>query len=511
MTPANILLSIASGLLLTAGFPSVDLLFLSWIAWVPLLIALRGKRAGECFGLGYICGLVHYGTSLYWVRYVIHHYGGFGLPLAITVLFMLCAYLAIYPALFAVVAGRLERRPLLWVFVLPAVWVTIEWIKAHAITGFPWGNLGYTQTGFRPLIQIADVTGVYGVSWLVVLGNTSIAGWLVKPRVRAGIPVFILLAGAAVLYGSLRLETVTGIQNRADSWTVAVVQGNIDQSQKWDPAFQQETLNRYRDLSLKAAENAQRPNLLVWPETAVPFFYGVEEKLSAQVNGTAKEAGVSLLFGSPGMTWVNGKMRLVNRAYLVDIENRRVTSYSKQHLVPFGEYVPYQKILFFVQRLVEAAGDFAPGTDASPLCLGERFLGILICYEGIFPDLSRKAVESGATSLINITNDAWYGKTAAPYQLLQMARWRAIEFRVPLIRAANTGVSAIVDATGEVLGSIPLDERGFLVRTVHPLRMLTLYARWGDFFAWLCVLAAACGLGYDVLQRSFTLSISLGR
>ena len=504
MSYVDVLLSILSGLLLTAGFPKPDLFYLAWIAWIPLLAAVRGKSAGTAFRLGYICGFVHYGTSLYWVCYVVDHYGGLGLPLSFGVLLILCAYLGVYPALFALAAKRLEERPLLWVFLLPAVWVTIEWIKAHAVTGFPWGNLGYTQTAFTQLAQVADVTGVYGVSWLVVLGNTALAACFMAPRLRAGVLVAVPLVGAAVLYGHFRLAAVERMQDAAGPWTVGVVQGNIDQSRKWDPVFQQETLSRYRDLSLGAAAGVPRPELLVWPETAVPFLYGVEEKLTAQVNATAGEAGVPLLFGSPAVTWLNGKTRLLNRAYLLDLENHRLSAYAKQHLVPFGEYVPYQKVLFFVQRLVEAAGDFAAGTDSAPLRLNGRSVGVLICYEGIFPDLARNAVERGATALVNITNDAWYGRTSAPYQLLQMARWRAIEFRVPLIRAANTGVSAVVDATGKILGSIPLDERGFLVRTVRPFRTLTPYARWGDFFAWLCVVAAACGVGYDVLQRRFT-------
>lgn len=503
MSYVDVALSILSGLLLTAGFPKPDLFFLAWVAWIPLLAAVRGKTAGAAFRLGYICGFVHYGTSLYWVCYVVDHFGGLGLPLSFGVLLILCAYLGVYPALFAVAAQRLEGRPFLWVFLLPAVWVAIEWIKAHAVTGFPWGNLGYTQTTFTPLAQIADVTGVYGVSWLVVLGNTALAAYFLAPRLRAGILFAVLLVGAGTLYGHFRLAAVERFQESASPLAVGVVQGNVDQSRKWDPAFQQETLNRYRELSLAAVVGVPRPELLVWPETAVPFFYGVEEKLTAQVNATAGETGVPLLFGSPGVTWLNGRTRLLNKAYLLDMGNRRLSSYAKQHLVPFGEYVPYQKVLFFVQRLVEAAGDFAAGTDSTPIRLNGKSLGGLICYEGIFPDLSRKAVERGATALVNITNDAWYGRTGAPYQLLQMARWRAIEFRVPLIRAANTGVSAIIDATGKILGNIPLEERGFLVRTVHPFRTVTPYARWGDFFAWLCVLVAVCGIGYDILQRYF--------
>jgi apolipoprotein N-acyltransferase len=325
-----------------------------------------------------------------------------------------------------------------------------------------------------------------------------------RPRVRSAILVFGLLVAAAVSYGTIRMQEVKEFEGRAKPWTVGVTQGNVDQSQKWDPAFQQETLKRYRELSAGAVEGTPRAELVVWPETAVPFLYGIEEKLTAQLNEMIKETGVPILFGSPGVTWLGGKARLLNRAYLVDMtnpSNPRISSYAKQHLVPFGEYVPYQKVLFFVSRLVEAAGDFIAGTDSRPMLSNGQAFGVLICYEGIFPDLSRATVKLGATSLINITNDAWYGRTSAPYQSLEMARWRAIEFRVPLIRAANTGVSAIVDANGAVLGSIPLDEKGFLVRTVHPFRTLTMYARWGDFFAWLCVFAAVAVIVYDSMRR----------
>jgi apolipoprotein N-acyltransferase len=173
-------------------------------------------------------------------------------------------------------------------------------------------------------------------------------------------------------------------------------------------------------------------------------------------------------------------------------------AYAKQHLVPFGEYVPLKSLLFFVHRLVQAAGDFVPGHDPSPLTLGNHRLGVLICYEGIFPELARRAVRLGATCLINITNDAWYGKTSAPYQHLEIERIRSIEFRTPLVRAANTGVSAIFDATGKPCGSVALDEQGFLVCTVHPFRSLTFYAKWGDLFAWACVLTVAVGLLYSL-------------
>ncbi len=494
-----VLLSILSGVLLTVGLPTFNWFVVAWGAFIPLFIALRGRSSGEAFRLGYICGLAHFMSALYWIRFVIYHYGGLPFLLAVGALFLLCAYLAIYPAIFAFVAQRWQSRPLLWVFGLPGAWVMLEWLRGHALTGFPWANLGYTQTHFTQLIQVADLAGVYGVSWLIVLANTTLMVCLYRSRYRLSAPFFFALCMlGAVGYGSWRLENIESLQERAAALPVAVIQGNIDQSRKWDPAFQQETLRRYRELSLQAAGHNPTPDLVVWPETAAPFFYGLEESLTLQVNSMLAEVGKPMLFGSPAVTKIDGQARLQNRAYLVGSGGDIYGAYAKQHLVPFGEYVPYQKVLFFVQRLVQAAGDFAPGKDSSPLFLnGERF-GVLICYEGIFPELSRRTVLKGARALINITNDAWYGRTSAPYQHMEIARWRAVEFRVPLIRAANTGISTIVDATGRMCGSLPLDEQGYLVCNVRPLNVSTFYARWGDLFAMLCILTSVIGLTYSI-------------
>jgi apolipoprotein N-acyltransferase len=490
--------SVLSGVMLTLGFPTLELYFVSWAALVPLLFALQGKSWQQAALLGFLCGLSHYLTTLYWIRYVIYHYGGLPLPLAVMILLLLCSYLAIYPATFALAANRLEGRPWLWLLGLPVIWVTLEWIRAHLLTGFPWANLGYTQTAFTRLVQISDITGVYGISWLLVLANTSIVAFLRRSRLWAGIAITFLCLIAASLYGTWRLAVIEGLQMQAAPWTVAVVQGNIDQSRKWDPLYQQETLDRYRNLSLQAAKHKPQPALIVWPETAVPFFYGIEQELSLQLNEIIREVGVPILLGSPGARLIEGEPRLLNSAYLITPEGRVIGDYAKQHLVPFGEYVPYQRILFFVSKMVEAAGNFASGDDPSPMVIGDYHrIGVLICYEAIFPYLARLAVEHGATSLVNITNDAWFGATSAPYQHKEIARWRAIEFRVPMIRAANTGISTFFDATGKPFGNIPLNEQGYLVADVHPMHSRTFYAEWGDLFAWLCVLSTLCVLFYS--------------
>ncbi len=501
----DIVLSILSGILLSLGFPKFSMFYLSWFALVPLLVALRGKTPGNAFRLGFLCGLVHYATTLHWIQYVVQHYGGLSSPLAIGCVLILAAYMALYPGVFGYVASRLESRTSLWVFGLPGTWVALEFIRAHVLTGFPWANLGYTQTPWNLVIQFADITGVYGVSWLLVLASTVMAAF-VMGRGRALYPVvFTVCLALALGYGSWRRAAVDEWQSKISPWPVAVIQGNIDQSVKWDPDFQQMTLERYDTLSREAMEHQPQPRLLVWPETAVPFFYGLDENLTAQVNQTFSAVGKPVLFGVPSLIFVDGEAKLQNSALLVRHDGTLLGSYAKQHLVPFGEYVPYQNVLFFVNRLVHAAGDFVPGRGPSLMKHDGHALGVLICYEGIFPRLARAATRGGADILVNITNDAWYGDTGAPYQHMEMSLWRAVEFRVPLVRAANTGVSVIVDAKGQILGRIPLNETGQLVAEIHPLQKMTLYERWGDFFAWLCGLTSLVGVVYAKRRSANTL------
>jgi apolipoprotein N-acyltransferase len=491
----SILLSILSGLLLTAGFPKPAMFYLSWVALLPLLYAIQGKTGKRAFALGFICGMVHSWTCLLWIHHAIYNYGGFSPVLSFLVLFVLCCTMAVYPAVFALMAQRWERVPLLYVFGLPFVWVALEWARAHAISGFPWANLGYTQTPLNTLIQIADITGVYGISWLVVLGNTVIFGFVRNFSRRSGVAVLAACIVAVLVYGSWRTGQIGAMQNGSVSLNVGVIQGNIAQNQKWDPAFEAETVNRYALLSEECVNKEPAPDILVWPESAMPFFYGLDENLSPEVDHIVKQTGKPLLFGSIGVTSVEGKMRLLNRAYLLDERAMLNGAYAKQHLVPFGEYIPYSNLLFFIHHIAAAGSmDFVPGRETGPLLFRGLPMGVLICYEAIFPQIARESVRKGARILINITNDAWYGDTGGPYQHLEISRWRAIEFHVPLVRAANTGISAMFDATGHECGRLALNKGGFLTCTVHPMPYLSFYADYGDLFAWFCVFASLCAL-----------------
>ncbi len=483
----SIFAALFSGILLTLSFPKFSLAPLAWIALVPLLVVIPEGSPKAAFRLGFFAGFVHAATCLYWIANVIDHYGGLPLPAALAILALLCAYLALYPAVFAAFASLLKRRPALWLWGTAPVWVTSEWIRAHLITGFPWIHLGYTQTPFFLLLQTADLAGVYGVGWLVMQTNTVAAG-VMTGRLKARtllIPGLCLML--ALAYGSWRLRELQAEAAPFPPIRAGVVQGNIDQSIKWDPAIQEETLKRYHELSRQALKKGPL-DLIVWPETAVPFFYRVEERRVPRMEPIVNDLQVPVLFGMPGVVRDGTKIRLQNMALLMVPEKGVAGAYAKRHLVPFGEYVPLKRILFFIQKLVAAAGDFVPGDRPAAFPLDSLRIGVLICYEAIFPELSRDETTHGANLLVNLTNDAWFGRSSAPYQHLEIARWRAVEYRVPLIRCANTGISAVFDATGRVLDLLPLDTTGALTVTVIPRTSRTFYGTAGDVFAWLCAL-----------------------
>ncbi len=469
---------------------------------MPLFFALRGTNGKRAFLLGYLCGIVHLFTTLFWIRHAVYHYGGVNIVLSTLIMLLLCLMLALYHGVFTLVAQKWRDSPVLSVFALPFAWVAWEWALAHApFSGFPWTNLGYTQTPLNMLIQAADITGVYGLSWLVVFANTAIFG-LIRNQCRlAGTTVLVVCVAAFLGYGYWRVENVKPVQRMAAPFKVAVIQANIGQSLKWDPAFLDETVKRYVEMTQEAVASKPSPDIVFWPESAMPFLYAIDEKDSGTVNETVRKTGKPLLFGSIGVTSLDGKAKLLNRAYLLDENANLRGSYAKQHLVPFGEYVPMSSVLFFVHKLVEGSMEYTPGRERGPVYLGERAMGVLVCYEVIFPEISREAVLRGARVLMNLTNDAWYGDTGGPYQHLEISRWRAIEFRVPLVRAANSGVSAAFDATGAEIGRIPLNERGFLTMTVQPMRMWTFYAAYGDIFAWFSVFVTFSALAFAYFRK----------
>lgn len=479
-------MAVLSGVLLALSFPRFDLGSLAFGAIVPLLVGLDGVRPLQGTYLGIITGLVFYLLSIPWVVHAMTAYGGLPLPLAFLVLIALSLYLALYIGIFASGVTRLSDRGVLaYVVGVPALWVGLEYVRTFLLTGFPWNLLGYSQYQNLALIQIASITGVYGISFLLVLTNAGLAlgclhfrrGWWRRALLPLG-GVGLFLLGVA-LFGMGRMASADTPRSQI---RVGIVQGNIDQGVKWDPGFQQRTVDIYRRLTHEVEKHT---DLIVWPETAVPFFLREGGALSRRVLDLAGEVESFLLVGSPDRT-PDPSPRLHNSAFLISPDGEIEQRYDKIHLVPFGEYVPLKSLLFFVEKMATGIGDFKAGQRFTVFETPRGRFGVLICYETIFPDQVRRHVLAGADFLVNITNDAWFGNSAAPYQHLSMAILRAVENGVYLVRAANTGVSALVEPTGRVVKQSDLFVEAVLSGTFTPGSAGTFYTRTGDVFAWAC-------------------------
>jgi apolipoprotein N-acyltransferase len=378
----------------------------------------------------------------------------------------------------------------------------LELGKSHLFTGFPWENLGYSQYSWLSFIQIADIAGVSGISFVLVLSNCFLFLLLLDRRGKGltRLLSLLLLVGLVLTvygYGRWRLDSLEA--NSSPSIKIALVQGNIAQDTKWDPAFQQATLKKYLRLTREAVK--QEPDLVVWPETATPFYFQSDFKSRKIIIQEMQKLKKPLLFGSPAYRRKGERLRLYNRAYLLNNLGQVSGYYDKIHLVPFGEYVPLKRILFFVNKLVQAAGDFASGDSGVVLELPPARMGVLICYESIFPELSRDLVDSGANLLINITNDAWFGRSSAPYQHLSMAVMRTVENRVPMARSANTGITAFIDARGQIHQPTGLFEEATILSTVKLGHGKTIYRHYGYWFAWSCLAITILVFGYGLLRR----------
>jgi apolipoprotein N-acyltransferase len=499
LSPSRLLAAVLSGLLLAAAFPKWDQTYLLVIALVPLFWALRGQSLKGAFFLGLVSGLAHYLGLLYWIVYVTHVFGHLPLSLSLGVLLLLAGYLSLYRALWALGVNWGAARGLSLLWWAPALWVALEFGLTYIISGFPWELLGNGLYQYPLLLQLADLTGVYGLSFLVVLVNVSLYRLFfyrtLKVRRWSHVPVVCLLLALWLGYGAYRLGVVRQQEAASPKIKVAVAQGNIKQGEKWQKEMVQATLDRYAELT----RQVKGARLIIWPETAAPFFFLRTPDLSARVQEIARESGGYLLFGAPAWELTPAGERYFNRAYLLNPQGEVAGCYDKAHLVPYGEYVPLKRFFPFISKMVPMIGDFAEGPVGATVSLPEGAVGPLVCYESIFPYLSRAQVENGARLLVNITNDAWFGKTAAAYQHLSMAVLRAVENHVCLARAANTGISAFIDAQGRILWQSEL-----FVPVAHALELPwlsggSLYTRVGDAFAWACV--ALAGLALILARR----------
>jgi apolipoprotein N-acyltransferase len=480
------------------SFPRPNFYWLAWGGLIPLLLVLKNRP----FASGFTAGFVFFGSVLYWLNIVMTTYGGLMPVFSLLAYLLLVVYLALYVGAATWVCWHLFERyriPLLLSF--PLSWVALEYLRGILFSGFPWALLGYSQQDFSLAIQSADVTGVYGVSFVLVAVNCALAWLFSEPRRRmswVGAGIVVLMVISHLGYGYWRNATTS--DEREQTLRLALIQGNIEQELKWLPEQQEKTIDIYRQLSLLAA--GQQPDLLIWPEAATPFYLQGPSPLALETKRIPQDTGIALLVGSPSYSHdAAGEVSFHNSAFLLSPQGKTLGRSDKQHLVPFGEYVPLGRLLGFIDKMVAGAGNFSAG-EPKLLALDGHNFGVLICYEAIFPNLARKYIQMGGDLLVNLTNDAWFGRSAAPYQHLAMTRFRAIENRVWLARAANTGISAFISPSGQVVKTTTLFERTQLGGTVGLGASATFYTIYGDLFALLCLFFFFCGCGALIMRRT---------
>jgi apolipoprotein N-acyltransferase len=459
----------------------------AWVALAPLVIAVASTSGWRAARLGYVTGAVSSMGLLYWTALVVVQYGGLALPVGLLVMGALCLAFSLFHGLFGWGLGRLYSTfgPA-GLLGAPVLWVGLEYARAHTFFSFPWTLLGYSQVDLLPFVQVAAFAAVYGVSFLVCAASALLAFLALEPRAdrrRAAGLAIVALVGGSFGWGLWQLSRPVPETGRL---RVGLVQGGIRQEDKWLPENAWSNVGRHLELTERAAASGAR--LVVWPESAVPFLFDEDEALATLLRGTVERRGIHLFFGNDDRERrAGGESRIYVGAKLLDPAGNVVLRYRKIRLVPFGEYVPLSSVFTiggrFAAKLVQEVSDFTPGTEAATGVVDGHRVGGFICYEAIFPSLVRRFAEGGAELLVNVTNDAWYGTTSAPHQHLAMAAFRAVENRRYLVRAANTGITAVVDPRGRVLEPTRLFDTTVLVRDVPLVAEETFYTRHGDVFA----------------------------
>ncbi len=485
-------------------FPLPGIYILSWFALAPLILALlRARPAGELefadalrlraaspaqgFLLGYLCGILFYAGTCYWIYDTMRQYGGLSAPMAVLVLFLFCCYLGLYHGFFGLLLSLLSeprdfRRALV---VAPFLWVAVELARTR-VTAFPWNLLGIAQVDNSALCHISARTGVYGISFEIVLVNVALAAAFLVPREKRAAMLVAALAAAAVLQAG---RLVTPPEAHADRAAV-LVQQNIPVAGNWTPARFRQTLSELTALTVKTASSQPvKIDLIVWPESPAPFFASDAQFRSA-TGDMARETRAWALVGAIGEEKSSGSENpsIFNSAALISPSGEWVARYDKVHLVPFGEYLPFPSLFAFAGGLTKEVGEFTHGASRVPLDAGGERLGIFICYESVFPDEVRQFANQGAQLLVNISNDGWYGDSGAFAQHLNQTRMRAIENNRWLLSATDTGVTASIDPWGRVVARIPRKERTALVAHYALTSVTTFYTRHGDWFAYACAI-----------------------
>jgi apolipoprotein N-acyltransferase len=536
------LLSLLSAFLQVLIFPLPGFYVLCWIALAPLLVALLRSRSPEAlhldtagihllparpwqgFLLGYICGIVWYGGTCYWVFDTMRQYGGLNVAMSAFLLLLFCMTAGLGHGLFGVCFAVLASRTTTQRYALvlaPSLWVAVELTRTHLID-FSWNLLGTVQVDNIPLARMATVTGVYGISFEIVLVNAALATVLLLPRDRRTRLLMMTLAVAALLQAGRWLPQ----QASPSDHRAVLLQENVPvaEASPWTVDYFQQTIRQFSDLSMAAPASGMRPDLIVWPESSAPFLTR-DPLFREALSNTARQAQAWMLVGSIGLgAQLNAPMgalpvgamtdhanaaisasagsdAVYNSAVLVSPTGEWTARYDKARLVAFGEYVPLRQFFSFADALTKEVGTFDHGVSRQPLQAGSTRLGVFICYESVFPEDVRQFAANGAQVFVNISNDGWYGDSGAWAQHLQQARMRAVENDRWLLRDTNTGLTAAIDPLGRVVASIPRNTRSRLEAPYALIDATTFYTRHGNCFALACAIISLVALLASLLLR----------
>lgn len=524
-------LTVFSGALQVLIFPWPNLYFLCWLAYAPLLIALLRTRQAETvrlpdslatssslvaatpwqgFLLGWLSGIISTAGTCFWIFHVMHQYGGLDAATSFGILVLFCVWIGLHTGVFglglALVAadGRSGIKPSIQraLIAAPFLWVAVELLRAK-ILGFPWDTLGTVQVDNIPLGRIATVTGVYGISFEIMLVNSAFAAaFLVKRRQRA-----VLLASAIAASLIVQLSAVVQPPLLPARETARLVQENIPIREQWTREQFRQTLEMLRQDSVPSQANLMPgepvPSLVVWPESPAPFFID-DPQFRQAASDIARQANAYMVVGSVGTNTSPQTGRsdeIYNSAALIAPTGEWAARYDKVHLVPFGEYVPFATLFTFAKKLTKDVGNFVPGTTRNVFDLGAYKAGVFICYESIFPGEVRQFAANGGKVFVNISNDGWFGYYGAPEQHLRHARMRAIENNRWLLRATNTGITSSIDPYGRVVASAARGVRTTLDAPFSVVTGTTFYTRHGDWFAHLCAIISVVALALGVCAR----------
>ena len=510
-------LACVSGALQVLIFPRPALYILSWVALAPLIYAILKCReqdatlvladGGEFFApatawqgflLGYVSGVIWYLGSNYWIFYVMHVYGRIGTPTSVVLLLMYATYLALYNGLFgvllALIAARRNGFSLRALVFTPFVWVAVELARTY-VTGFPWDLLGTTQIDNIPLSRIASVTGVYGISFEIVLVNTALAAAFLVPRERRKLLLISAVVAAIALHAGKLVHPPPAPTDRGATLVQADVP--ILESGEWTLDTLTQTLDSLQALSVRPEHSPSGTSgLILWPESPAPFF-ATDLHVRSTLANVARATDSYIIAGTLGIDHAGDPARLpdiFNSASVIAPNGAWTERYDKIHLVPFGEYVPFEKLFSFASGLTHQVGTFARGKSRLPLQVGDAKVGTFICYEAVFPDEVRQFARNGAELFVNVSNDGWYGEAGAPWQHLNMARMRAVENDRWLLRDTNNGITAVIDPLGRVVAEVPRNQRMQLQAAYSLVDTMTFYTRYGDWFPLLCAIITLLGL-----------------